>query len=150
MSRFCPYGQPGDHLWVRETFFHQDDFHGKDVTWYRADNDTFPGMWKPSIFMPKKLSRITLEITGVRVERVRDISEEDAKAEGIRAYQSIVDGRCLFTCRENDTRPGKESAGESYRELWDSINAKRTGCAWKDNPWVWCLSFRMVAPRVSR
>lgn len=136
----CPYGQPGDKLWVKETFC---DGRGLDIArpedgitstgapapqWiYRADekfqlpNGTH---WKPSIFMPRDASRITLEITKIRVERLQDISEEDAKAEGI-------DWRDGDLCKPQ-TR---------YKQLWESINGLDS---WKENPWVWCISFRRI------
>lgn len=111
--------------------------------------------WLSPIFMPRWASRITLEITDVRVERIQDISEADAIAEGIepnwigpldkgpngagsdgwlgdswRHYTNGVDGEPAYT------------PAESYRSLWDSINAKRA--PWDSNPWVWCISFRRV------
>jgi len=127
----CPYGQAGDRLWVRET--HRIVRVGEVGYWaeYRADsaNLKLPNndlahlaknddKWRPSIFMPRAASRITLELTGVRVERVQGISEADARAEGV------------------------GSAAE-YAALWDSLNAKR-GYAWAANPWVWVLEFRRV------
>ena len=84
--------------------------------------------WKPSIFMPRALSRVTLEVTEVRVQRVQEISPEDERAEGI-----------------NYPEVGTPQLG--YRLLWDSINGKRPGCAWADNPWVWALTFRRVEAR---
>jgi hypothetical protein len=94
--------------------------------------------WRPSIFMPRWASRITLDITAVRVERVHDISERDALDEGIPFYQvwkGINDeGKCsLF-----------QSHSDVYAHLWDSINGNRKGCAWADNPWVWALTFSVV------
>lgn len=120
----CPYGQPGDQLWVRETF---DDVHGSVL--YRAnpeDAEDFPPCggkrchWKPSIFMPRWASRITLEIVGVRVERVQEITPDDARAEGVEH---------LYAPRN------------AFANLWDSINAKR-GYGWDSNPWVWVVEFR--------
>jgi hypothetical protein len=134
----CPYGQPGDLLWVRETWAVRKLQAGYWVE-YKADSknarapeevDAFAlftvGTWRPSIFMPRWASRLTLRITEVRVERVQDISETDAMDEG-------VDYRRDF--------------GESYRDafaaLWDDINAKR-GYGWDVNPWVWVISFEVV------
>jgi hypothetical protein len=92
---------------------------------YDPDSDL---RWKPSIHMPRWASRITLEITGVRVERLRAISEADAYREGIPAW----------------TDPAQTfNASVRFGELWDSINGKRPGCAWADNPWVWVLEFRL-------
>jgi len=115
----CPYGIPGDRLWVRETFQ-----RARGGFQYRADGITTPRAWKPSIFMPRTASRITLEVTGVRVERLQDISEKDARAEGVDAAPCF----CI-----------------PYRRLWDSLNAKR-GFGWEKNPWVWCISFSKAAP----
>jgi hypothetical protein len=122
----CPYGQPGDRLWVRETW-HQ--YAGGEVI-YRADYgpESYQAGakgWRPSIFMPRWASRITLEITGVRVERVQDISADDARAEGVSAP---------------DVLPRSK-----FATLWDSINAKR-GYGWDMNPWCWCVEFKAVQP----
>jgi hypothetical protein len=123
-----PYGQPGDRLWVRETFA-----TGYGAVFYKADDDLATcGMvvpWKPSIFMPRELSRITLEIAGVRVERVQDISEKDARAEGCEPMHRDDLGQTFRTYRRG------------YQSLWDSINAKR-GYGWDANPWVWVIEFR--------
>lgn len=100
--------------------------------------------WHPSIFMPRWASRIALEIVKVRVERVQDISEPDAKAEGISVLplQSDSDPSAWY-----QSEPGvnqARNARSSYRMLWDSINAKR-GFGWDKNPWVWVVEFRRVA-----
>lgn len=134
----CPYGKPGDRLWVRETFCIGKVVAGEDDDWYisqcKDENDIIykeaairEGIglsevtWKPSIFMPRSASRITLEITGVRVERLQDISDDDALAEGI--------------------EPGRVSHVLEFMELWDSINADR-GYGWSTNPWVWVIEFK--------
>lgn len=157
--RTCPYGTIGDRLWVRETFF--DNNPGErdmEQVFYRADGEPdFDGEsitrdgpgWTPSIHMPRWASRLTLEITGVRVERVQDISEADARAEGI--YE-CVSGFWWYDPRtQNDLhrdRPTPEGftggAVGAYRDLWDSINGARPGCSWADNPFVWVLEFRRV------
>ena len=124
-----PYGAPGDRLWVRETFAH----HFGELR-YRADESPdsyYYGAkgWKPSIFMPRALSRITLEITGVRVERVQDISEDDAWAEGVEPPMLHPDD------------PGNlDVARATFAALWDSINAARA--PWESNPWVWVVEFK--------
>ncbi|MCZ6868114.1 MAG: hypothetical protein O7G84_01260 [Gammaproteobacteria bacterium] len=127
----CPYGVPGDRLWVRETFRYERCPAGAAVR-YRADNhlrelgepvrrDTVPnGRWRPSIHMFRCDSRITLEVTDVRVERVQDITWEDVEAEGTE---------------------GADSA--AFADLWDSINAKR-GYGWEANPWVWVVEFNAI------
>lgn len=122
----CPYGQPGDRLWVRETFANLGDYGIS----YRADSDAFGDTWTPSIFMPRSLSRITLEISAVRVERIDSITDSDAVAEGI-----ALRGTTRF-CGE---------ARIEFKNLWDLINAKR-GFGWNANPWVWVIEFRRVAP----
>lgn len=133
----CPYGQVGDRLWVREAFS-LDIYHSAGATLYRADGkETYVEYgtdrehrihWKPSIFMPRWASRITLEITEVRVERVQEITLGDVKAEGITTSegQNIVYG--LF---------------DNFERLWDSLNAKR-GWGWEVNPWVWVISFKVA------
>jgi len=126
-------------LWVKETFY---NFRGDDSmpTHYRADErlDDIQIRWKPSIFMPRDLSRLTLEVVDVRVERVNSISEEDARAEGIRESAPgefrWAEGIGLWA----------NSAHDAFGWLWNSINAKRPGCSWEDNPWTWCVSFRRI------
>ena len=128
----CPYGVIGDRLWVRETW---RCFGGREYEYqqhqpsiiYRADDGPThnEGGWRPSIFMPRWASRITLEITGVRVERLQDISEADAEAEG-----------CT-----GDHRADRDSdAAQEFRSLWNQINGKRA--SWDSNPWVWVVEFR--------
>jgi hypothetical protein len=109
----CRHGQPGDLLWVRETFA------ADRTSWYYRADGEIPGLtWTPSIFMPRAASRLTLRLTEVRVERVQDISQADAVAEG-------TQGKASFAL------------------LWDALNAKR-GYGWASNPWVWVLSFEVV------
>ncbi len=155
-ATFCPYGIPGDRPWVRETFcYTTDPFAATMSACYRADmsiskvshipdgkttynhcNEDFPSnvKWNPSIFMPRILSRITLEITNVRVERLQEISEDDCKAEGI-----DIKGETLNVGGE--TEYFDLSAREQFPKLWDSLNAKR-GYSWESNPWVWVISFK--------
>lgn len=99
--------------------------------------------WKPSIHMPRWASRITLEVTGVRVERVQEISAFDATAEGVDGEPGDEPGQpvCFYNAHEEYRR-----LHEEYRRLWDTINGKRPGCAWEDNPWVWVIEFRRVTP----
>lgn len=135
----CPYGKPGDTLWVRETFA-VNCVGGKDFVFYRADcgSDGDGAKWKPSIFMPRKYSRITLRITDVRAERLQEISEADAIAEGLiqRPDWPDVQWACVNGNYWRDPR-------QAFRTLWDSINEKR-GYGWHDNPWVWIVSFEKV------
>jgi hypothetical protein len=153
------YGRAGDRLWVRETFNHSDSWYedkpslnwkncrrdGKCTYVYynatltpaqRRERNEDPWPWTPSIFMPRWASRITLEIVSVRVERVQEISEADSISEGIQG--------CIDTTGMSSLRIG----AEKYRELWDSINAKRDGYAWKDNPWVWVIEFKKLSEAV--
>lgn len=131
-----PYGKPGDRLWVRETWAKQE-FHTQPLKIrYRADHDDEAGLpwsWKPSIHMPRWASRINLEITGIRVERVQDISEEDAEAEGVHG--------CDWG--HGMDYGGKPCYCKPFEALWDSINAKR-GYSWDSNPWVWVVEFKQA------
>jgi hypothetical protein len=152
----CLYGQPGDRLWVREAFA----FYGMEAStlppvFYRADDDTKPGWatppdirWRPSIHMPRWASRITLEITEVRVQRLQEISEEDAKAEGVgQAFLTKglywQGGTALIDQRNPTFNPSVAIAGSraAFAMLWESIHGPG---AWKANPWVWALSFRVL------
>lgn len=142
----CPYGQPGDRLWVRETHF-INDFRSAQVpederadcqVVYKADplpcweGEENSIVWHPSIHMPRWASRITLEITGVRVERLNDISEADAIAEGAPLSEG---GPC--------PEPEFQSHTLGYWHLWDSINGAGS---WAAHPWVWVVEFKVVKP----
>jgi len=135
----CPYGRPGDRLWVRESYrftVFNDPLKpslvpvGSTVE-YAADNFSLVmGKTRQSIFMPRWASRITLEITSIRVERLQDISEDDAESEGVDPWSSnALDFGSYFN---------------SFSTLWDSINGKTPGKAWADNPWVWVVEFRRI------
>ena len=162
MAVRCPYGQPGDRLWVRETWSPDPtDVDGWGYTaWagcregqiagvperfrhprfcnYAADWLHGPIRWTPSIHMPRWASRITLEITSVRVERLQDISEADALAEGI--AQVVRDKLPVQQCGEYD---GIDvDPVDLYRDSWESINGPDS---WDDNPWVWVVEFKPVA-----
>ena len=128
-----PYGRPGDRLWVRETMG-IDSVGGRH---YRATTAVAHCVqkWKPSIFMLRNDCRITLEVTGVRVERVQEITEDDAAAEGVHSTGSYF---CM--CKNHGTL--YLHAKDAYMELWDSINSKR-GYGWDVNPWVWVVEFRL-------
>ncbi len=146
----CPYGAPGDRLWVRETWATVKWFDDTNAAacwknerppalWFAADTGVYltsehRGRWRPSIHMPRWASRITLEVTGVRVERLQDISEADARAEGVLPLE-------IYTPRE---RRGQSDYRGAFALLWDHINGKRPGCAWNDSPWVWVIEFRKV------
>jgi hypothetical protein len=152
----CPYGQPGDTLWVRETWRPLVDAELLDCIEYKADDTRlkpkglteedghhFDNMcenievthgkvcrqkWKPSIFMPRWASRITLKITDVRVQLVQEISEEDARAEGVQS-QTILPGN-------------RSSYISGYYWVWEELNNKR-GFGWDSNPYVWAITFEM-------
>jgi len=143
IGRGCPCGQPGDRLWVRETWARTNVFPGTELVVYReGDNRTdYGGTWKPGIHMCRRDSRITLEVTGVRVERLQDISEEDAQAEGADS--------CVWDGIEDDIGalidwPLKETANpyrNGYALLWEQINGP---ASWASNPWVWVVEFRRL------
>lgn len=142
----CPYGKVGDRLWVREAWRTimengtPNDFGVvyKDggISFYQDNtkrtNYPMEEKWRPSIFMPRWASRILLEITGVRVERVQDIDEGDAIAEGIPPFAP-------GGIKQTSTIPRKH-----FSTLWDSINDKR-GYSWSLNPWIWVIEFKRVA-----
>ncbi len=136
----CPYGAPGDRLWVRETWGCPSADHprvpdgrkptpGDGLVYAANDADAWqwrggPGcsdfVWRPSIHMPRWASRLTLPVTAVRVERLQDVTDDDAIAEGTEFSRDPV---------------------RAFSALWDSINGKRPFSAWDDNPWVWVVSF---------
>jgi hypothetical protein len=135
----CPYGNIGDQLWVRETF--NSDWCDKTI--YKADGGSakeagYPNepRWKPSIHMPRWASRINLEITDIRVERVQDISEEDARDEGM---------ECLPDFKPTTMYPPYSTV---FKKLWDSINGKPRAdgidISWEANPFVWCVTFKRI------
>ncbi len=132
----CPYGKPGDCLWVRETWASTRQA-GESSPWvvYRADDPDWQTMegwkWKPSIFMPRAASRITLEITEIRVERLHEITEQDAAIEGL-------DGNCGI-----GHIPSYQAGPLVYHfaRLWETINGKDS---WAANPWVWVVPFRRI------
>lgn len=140
----CPYGQPGDRLWVRETFAEEYDYckhpeapgtpteHFHFGWHYRADGEPnqedmegFLSDWRPSIHMPRLASRIDLLIKGVRIERLQSIGPEDCLAEGISGYAST----------------GRIDLESCFLELWASINGLES---WEANPWVWVVEFERV------
>jgi hypothetical protein len=145
---FCPYGAPGDRLWVREAWRacrEADHLPPRDLTpahriWYEADQPALgldgAGKYRPPMFMPRWACRLVLEIVSVRVERLKDISDDDAIAEGIECDE---DG--LW----RDYAAGSDEAYVfpvgSFWSLWDSINGEGAHNA---NPWVWVVEFRRI------
>jgi hypothetical protein len=146
----CPYGKPGDRLWVRETFerIHRGTAEGNavPVVVYVADKSErlreeddkqSPRRYSP-IFMPRRLSSILLEVVSVRVERVQSITEADAIAEGL----TVADGSLSLG---NPWRVvNAKYLIQRYADLWDSINGKKVGCSFADNPFVWVLEFKVL------
>ena len=145
----APYAV-GDILWVRETFAKIDHRFGGDLEQggyayvYRAsengrtwERETEGWKWKPSIHMPKEAARIFLKVTDVRVERLQNITEEDARAEG------CVDTRGFIFSPDNEYAKPPQSARSSYIELWDTLNAKR-GYSFESNPFVWVCEFEVT------
>lgn len=154
----APYGRAGDRLWVRETWapLRIDGLSGVAVA-YRAScpddsldvtlNDgsllgVHVNRWTPAIHMPREASRLQLEITEVRAQRLHEITDTDAYAEGIEELDGSLDELAL--CRRAKAMGEcAEDARVWFAELWDAINAAR-GYSWDSNPWVWCLTFRRV------
>ncbi|WP_289140896.1 hypothetical protein [uncultured Pseudomonas sp.] len=175
----CPYGKPGDRLWVRETWgviSHDFDEHGNMIDWepdrpaspirempfghgyysghviYRADGEAAwagdddgggddRSAWKPSIHMPRIASRILLEITDVRVERLQDISDAEIEREGI-DLDALADGQDRYDmCHAGSGADGRPTLRTAWRHLWES-----TGGNWDGNPWVWVVEFKRVTP----
>ena len=149
----CPYGQPGDRLWVRETHAPQPDCWGSWERWTRgaggpgpvihykaSDERAWVDRWRPSIHMPRWASRITLEITSVRVERLQAIGQEDARAEGVHRN---VDGLWSGGVWKHLAQPNRYSDPcNAFCDLWASING---GESWDTNPWVWVVEFKRAA-----
>jgi hypothetical protein len=145
----CKYGDPRDRLWVRETWV-EDRIPGlpSDVNGtfhYRADQrpiitDSWNGQWKPSIHMPRRASRINLEICSIRVERVKSISREDAIAEGL-GYLADKEPGILYKGIQI-VRPHRFPE-QNFAALWDGINMEKA--PWQSNPWVWVVEIRRVA-----
>lgn len=149
VAHICPYGSPGDRLWVRETFAYEPI--EKRYVIFTDGGTKYPNgtyipdfvnpsglKWLPSIRMPRWASLITLEITSIRVERVQDISIKDVMAEGVPEaidYQRSDDGD--FMIRDD------ERMKEEFIDLWNSINEKR-GFGWDFNPWVWVIEFKKI------
>lgn len=139
----CPYGLPGDRLWVRETWdfvvwdsasvlvlYGADGGQSRPLCYPKGWNPMMYNYerWRPSIYMPRWASRIELEITNIRVERVKEISNADARAEGVGWWQPVG---------------GEKDYRLEYSMLWNRINAKR-GYGWASNPWVWVIEFRVI------
>lgn len=146
---YSPY-HVGQRLWVRETWA---PLPGGPITKdngviYRADDGNAKWTWKPSIFMPRWASRITLEVTSVRVERLNNITEEDAEKEGCEGLCPfhLCNGRGYLPQQHTATEPVECKCGDLtqtdvFAELWESINGKGS---WAQNPYVWVVSFKRL------
>lgn len=134
------FGKPGDRIWVRETWARYNiDQNSHDIAYRATTPADWPeeGRWRPSIHMPRWASRITLEITGVRVERLNSISQEDAQAEGM----ELTGWRPTYS----DPDSGGEvwTPYDNFAQLWESIYGEES---WKANPWVWVIEFKVASP----
>ena len=148
-NSLCPYGNLGDVLWVRETWAPALGVYAykADYTQCTLNEPRNKGLWKPSIHMPKEAARLFLQIKSVRVERLNDISEEDAIAEGVEFlgvddngpnYKNYTHGNPLNWY-------GEDPASGSFRSLWSSIYGDRYGThSWQSNPWVWVIEFEPI------
>ncbi|WP_313278178.1 hypothetical protein [Stutzerimonas balearica] len=153
ISYFCPYGQPGDRLWVRESteadydtsdavvlsrycadkapVMYWDEVNGEPI--HAVEHWSYPRAVRPSIHMLRTHSRILLENTNVRVERLQDITRSDIRAEGL---------QCPFELASDDVSPNyRDWYPAAFRDLWNS-----TGGDWDANPWVWVVEFKLVTP----
>lgn len=140
ITKHCPFGQVGDQLYVRETWrqFNSSDECGcseypcgcpnNGTILFKATGDSGESKWKPSIHMPRSAARIILEVTDVRVERVQDISERDAWAEGFDGYDDDV--------------TGGQSGYDEFCEAWQSIYGEKS---WQSNHWVWVIEFKVIS-----
>lgn len=174
----CPYGQPGDRLWVRETFvlestyeYHEEELRPTDrpyqecgdeysghyfliphyratepephiVPYDREDGYDDTTAWRPSIFMPRWASRINLEITEIRVERVQEISEADAKAEGVGDRYILIGDRFTKVSNVMESHGANGTLRNGFFVLWDSINGEKY--PWSSDPWVWVVGFTRI------
>lgn len=142
----CPYGKIGDILWVRETWAPkkptEPEQDWQSYYYLASDRNEYVEKWKPSIFMSKEASRIKLEITDIKVERVQDISYKDAIAEGVESSNEFNSNEGYLHQYKNYMGDGFDcdSLG-SYYTLWESINGKGS---WDKNPWVWVIKFNKL------
>lgn len=153
-----PYGIPGGRVWLRETWAPVDDteFGGEKWIdyratpklasgspsraggWENAPDDAEAIRWRPSIHMPRSASRITLEITDLRAQRLLEIDQEDARAEGV-APPGCTHPKCV----EGANMCASRSHRAAFLVLWNELNAKR-GFGWEMNPWVWAIAFKVI------
>lgn len=140
IERFCKY-KVGDRLWVREAFFD----HGDGCYEYKESpsirDKTVKGKWKPAMYMPRSASRLTLEVTDLRVERIQEITEADAIAEGIGFCKENVFGKGTVGGMRHWLEGGSHSAG--FKIAWNKMHEKK-GFGWNQNPFVWVVGFKVV------
>lgn len=153
LLQYCPYGQPGDRLWIRSNYTVRHDEQRDETHWKseglwvtthgrptRKDGKPMRLGFKPSMHMPHWLSVERwpmLEITEVRVERLQEINWDDIRSEGIDCpSHDFASGMCVGYCK---------ALAEKFQETWDALNKKR-GYSWESDPWVWAISFRKVSP----
>lgn len=147
----CPYGEPGDILWVRESFspFADKPWTTSNISYRTAAVDAKDKRWKwkPSIHMPKACSRIWLEVTDIKIERLQDISEQDAIAEGVESWidERLKSKPIRYRVYEPNSDPEalySSAAYDSFQTLWESINGIES---WNLNSWVWVVSFKVLS-----
>lgn len=172
IDRACPYGQVGDHLYVKETYYQLGHWEPVDgvktkggrqkwafvpdseeilfeappvVRVARDRNDPATPSWHKRLarFMPRKYSRITLEITGIRVEKIQDISQEDAMAEGVNRIAHGAEGYFYSAFRRDQHPENWAYQDDAFRQLWDSMY-DGTENDWYGNPWVWVIEFKRI------
>lgn len=141
----CPYGKAGDVLWVRETFSKEAEHINPDGFLYKADTPewltTVDGKWKPAIHMPKEACRLFLEITEIGIERLTDISENDAINEGVKVIHQEGQALKVYQNYLLKEKLGTTNPIRSFRTLWESINGKDS---WNENPFVWVVKFKRI------
>jgi hypothetical protein len=146
----CPYGTPGDLIWVRETvsyFVQSGGSIQREKTKYKADERWTNNKlvkWKPAIHMPKIFTRFWLEITYIKIERLHHIFEQDAIDEGVYSFDNfnVVSGKIRYKdYLDNNNSIGYVDAMSSFESLWIKINGTES---WKKNPWVWVIGFKRV------
>lgn len=137
----CPYGNVGDRLWVKETWcpsFAHDDKSQNGYCYRATHNGPDPLRWNPSIFMPRWASRITLEITAVRLENLQDISEDDAQEEGVERMLRVED---LYANWTGNNDKAVLNYRDGFRCIFEQINGEKV---WEENPMVWAITFKEV------
>lgn len=146
LLEYCPYGQPGGRLWVKETWMPVE--HDVQPCRYRATNPSYIGKWKSPMFMPRRFSRVLLDITNIRIERLLEISEADAKAEGIHYADTGLNQwgqqRPGWSWKRPHPMNGDHCLGSArlaYGNLWNTLHGEDS---WDTNPYVWVIEFKRI------